>query len=221
MRYHRDMRSLKPKKSIYLVLPPTCIASFNAGPRSDSGSCRNFDPHWEWVQVDRGYQYTQPLLPLFTNVTKECPSGVRWEVLLKSANVGLKGGTFWTLLGRLLCTHLSNPGNLPNFIQKLPNFPGDFTFWTTNKMVCLELFYQLPFPFVPPSFPISQDTHRNKCLHGTPGRLRGWVSVLAQAWSWSPAIVPHWAPCMEPASPSAYISASLSLCLSWINKYNL
>ena len=30
--------------------------------------------------------------------------------------------------------------------------------------------------------------------------------------------VPHWAPCREPASPSAYVSASLSVCLSWINK---
>ena len=28
----------------------------------------------------------------------------------------------------------------------------------------------------------------------------------------------HWVPCREPASPSACISASLSLCLSWINK---
>ena len=26
--------------------------------------------------------------------------------------------------------------------------------------------------------------------------------------------VPHWAPCMEPASPSAYVSASLSLNVS-------
>ena len=26
--------------------------------------------------------------------------------------------------------------------------------------------------------------------------------------------VPRWAPCMEPASPSACVSASLSLCLS-------
>ena len=25
--------------------------------------------------------------------------------------------------------------------------------------------------------------------------------------------IPHWAPCMKPASPSAYVSASLSLCL--------
>ena len=30
--------------------------------------------------------------------------------------------------------------------------------------------------------------------------------------------VPCWAPCMEPASPSACVSASPSLCLSWINK---
>ena len=34
--------------------------------------------------------------------------------------------------------------------------------------------------------------------------------------SWDPML--HWAPCKEPASPSAYLSASLSLCLSWINK---
>ena len=33
--------------------------------------------------------------------------------------------------------------------------------------------------------------------------------------------VPRRAPCMDPASPSACVSASLSLCLSWINKYNL
>ena len=30
--------------------------------------------------------------------------------------------------------------------------------------------------------------------------------------------VPHWAPCMEPDSPSAYVSASQSLCLSLLNK---
>ena len=29
---------------------------------------------------------------------------------------------------------------------------------------------------------------------------------------------PHWAPGTEPASPSAYGSTSLSVCLSWINK---
>ena len=29
--------------------------------------------------------------------------------------------------------------------------------------------------------------------------------------------VPHWAPCREPASPLACVSASLPLCLSWIN----
>ena len=28
----------------------------------------------------------------------------------------------------------------------------------------------------------------------------------------------HWGPCMEPASPSAYVSATLSVCLSRINK---
>ena len=30
--------------------------------------------------------------------------------------------------------------------------------------------------------------------------------------------VPHRAPCMEPASPSAYVSASLSVCLLGLNK---
>ena len=30
--------------------------------------------------------------------------------------------------------------------------------------------------------------------------------------------VPHRGPCMEPASPSAYVSASLCVCLSWIDK---
>ena len=45
--------------------------------------------------------------------------------------------------------------------------------------------------------------------------------VILETQDW----VPCPAPCMEPASPSAYVSASLSLCvcvsLSWINKWNL
>ena len=36
--------------------------------------------------------------------------------------------------------------------------------------------------------------------------------MILGSWDW----VPHQAPCMEPASPSACVSASL--CLSWINK---
>ena len=47
-----------------------------------------------------------------------------------------------------------------------------------------------------------------------PGWLSGWASALAQGvilefWDQ----VPHQGPCMEPASPSAYVSASLSLFL--------
>ena len=50
-----------------------------------------------------------------------------------------------------------------------------------------------------------------KCLPGIPG----WLSSLASAFDpgRGPG-VPHRAPCMEPASPSACVSASLSLCLS-------
>ena len=32
-------------------------------------------------------------------------------------------------------------------------------------------------------------------------------------------LVPHRAPCMEPDSPSTYVSASISLCVSLMNKY--
>ena len=49
--------------------------------------------------------------------------------------------------------------------------------------------------------------------------LSGWASLLGSgrdAGIWDPVL--HQVPCGEPASPSAYVSASLSLCLSWINK---
>ena len=39
-------------------------------------------------------------------------------------------------------------------------------------------------------------------------------SVIPGSWD----RVPHPAPCMEPASPSACVSASLSLCVSFMNK---
>ena len=54
------------------------------------------------------------------------------------------------------------------------------------------------------------------------GHLSGSVAKhlpLAQVeipGSWD--VVPHQDPCRKPASPSAYVSASLSVCLSWINK---
>ena len=52
--------------------------------------------------------------------------------------------------------------------------------------------------------------------------IPGWLSSLAPAFGpgrdlWileSQDRVPHQAPCMEPASPSACVSASFSLCLS-------
>ena len=52
-------------------------------------------------------------------------------------------------------------------------------------------------------------------LMRTPGWLSGLVPPLAQGviletWDW----VPHRAPCMEPASPSACVCLSLSLSLS-------
>ena len=33
--------------------------------------------------------------------------------------------------------------------------------------------------------------------------------LILGSWDW----FPHWAPCMEPASPSVYVSASLSVSL--------
>ena len=54
---------------------------------------------------------------------------------------------------------------------------------------------------------------------GMPGWLSGWAPAFGSGRD--PRIrdqVLHWAPCEEPASPSAYISASpLNLCLSLIN----
>ena len=55
-------------------------------------------------------------------------------------------------------------------------------------------------------------------------RQPGWLSSLVRQPSAQGVIlgtrdrVPCQAPCMEPASPSPCVSASLSLCLSWINK---
>ena len=52
----------------------------------------------------------------------------------------------------------------------------------------------------------------------------GWLSGLALPSSQSVILetrdqVPRQAPCMEPVSPSAYVSASRSLCVTIINKY--
>ena len=54
---------------------------------------------------------------------------------------------------------------------------------------------------------------------GQPGWLGGLVPPSAQGLILEPLDgVPRWAPYMEPASPSACVSASLSLSLSLMNK---
>ena len=53
---------------------------------------------------------------------------------------------------------------------------------------------------------------------GTPGWLSGWASAFGSGHD--PRFrdqIPHWAPCKEPASPSA-MCLPLSVCLSWIDK---
>ena len=50
-----------------------------------------------------------------------------------------------------------------------------------------------------------------------------WLSGLAPPSAWGVILktrdqVPRWAPCMEPASPSACVSASLSLSLSFCHE---
>ena len=60
-----------------------------------------------------------------------------------------------------------------------------------------------------------KNTHFQKHHQGTPGWLRSWASASAQGMIlWFQDRVPHRAPCRESASPSAYVSASLSVCVS-------
>ena len=51
---------------------------------------------------------------------------------------------------------------------------------------------------------------------GQPGWLRGLALPSVQGVI--PDRVPHQAPCLEPASPSACVSASVCVCVSKINK---
>ena len=52
-------------------------------------------------------------------------------------------------------------------------------------------------------------------IEGPPGWLIGLGPPAAQGVILETRDqVPHWAPCMEPASPSACVSASCSLCVS-------
>ena len=54
---------------------------------------------------------------------------------------------------------------------------------------------------------------------GTPGWLSGWASAFGPGPDPRiPNQVPHRTPCREPASPLPGSSASLTLCVSWINK---
>ena len=59
----------------------------------------------------------------------------------------------------------------------------------------------------------------SKMRPGQPGWLSGLAlpsaqGVILESWH----RVPRQAPCMEPASPSAWVSASLSLCVSLVDK---
>ena len=59
-----------------------------------------------------------------------------------------------------------------------------------------------------------QGCNFNKGEIGMPGWLSGWASAFGSGRDpgiWD--LVPHQAPCGEPASPSAYVSASLSVSL--------
>ena len=56
--------------------------------------------------------------------------------------------------------------------------------------------------------------HRNIKSLGAPEWLSGWASAFGSGHdSGSADRVPHLAPCKEPASPSLYVSASLSVSL--------
>ena len=56
---------------------------------------------------------------------------------------------------------------------------------------------------------------KRKIVGGMPGWLSSWMSALGLGYD--PGVqdrVPHRTPYEEPPSPSAYVSASLNLCLS-------
>ena len=58
---------------------------------------------------------------------------------------------------------------------------------------------------------LSLNKKQQGCLGGSVvEHLPSAQGVIPELWDQ----VPHWAPCMEPASLSAYVSASLCVCLS-------
>ena len=70
---------------------------------------------------------------------------------------------------------------------------------------------------MPAPYPIPQIKVEDK--QGQPGWFSGLAppstqGMILETWN----RVPRWAPCMEPASPSACVSASLSLYESLMNK---
>ena len=81
-----------------------------------------------------------------------------------------------------------------------------------------------PSALPPIAFSLSEiNKALKKNLIGQPGWLSGLVLLSAQGLILETRDgVPRQAPCMEPASPSAWcLCLSLNLGLSWINKYNL
>ena len=66
----------------------------------------------------------------------------------------------------------------------------------------------------------SNDGKVNEKMFGEGGH---WGSSVVECLSLAQVVilgswVLHWAPCMEPASPSACVSASLSLCVFLVNE---
>ena len=60
---------------------------------------------------------------------------------------------------------------------------------------------------------------KGMCILGSLGGAAVWRLPLAQgAILETRDQIPHRAPCLEPASPSAYVSASISLCVTIMNK---
>ena len=66
-----------------------------------------------------------------------------------------------------------------------------------------------------PKFSGKQIAHKNSAKCGQSGWLSGLAPPSAQGMILETRDgVPHWASCMEPASHSACVSASLSVCVS-------
>ena len=102
-------------------------------------------------------------------------------------------------------------------VRKLGYRTDESTVWARARMcMCTTISFSQVFKC---PVQISSFLFFFKPRFDRPGWLRGWVSAFSprrdpriQDW------VLHRAPCMEPASPSAWVFAPLFVCLSWINK---